>query len=59
MNVINKNSPNAISNTLSAIYYGNFEEGYQNEANLFKNSFKHNDSKIGLKAFIDKNKPKF
>ena len=59
MNVVNQNSPNAISNTLSALYSKDFEENYENEAKLFKDSFKHKDSKVGLKAFINKNKPKF
>lgn len=59
MNLINQNSPNAITNTLSALYSKDSEENYENEANLFKNSFKHNDSKIGLKAFINKTKPQF
>ena len=59
MNVINQNSPNAISNTLIALYSKDFEENYENEAKLFKDSFKHKDSKIGLKAFINKNKPQF
>ena len=58
-NVINQNSPNAIANTLSSIYYDNNDKGYQNEAELFKNSFKHDDSKIGLKAFVNKVKPQF
>ena len=57
--IINQNSPNAISNTLSSVYYGNSEEGYDNEAKIFKDSFKHNDSKVGLVAFINKHKPQF
>ena len=57
--IINQNSPNAISNTLSSVYYGNSEEGYNNEAKMFKDSFKHNDSKVGLAAFVDKHKPQF
>ena len=32
--IINQNSPNAISNTLSSVYYGNSEEGYDNEAKI-------------------------
>ena len=57
--LINQNSPNAIANTLSSIYYGNSEKGYDNEAKIFKDSFKHNDSKVGIAAFINKHKPKF
>ena len=57
--VINQNSPNAISNTLSSVYYSASEEGYDNEAKMFKDSFKHNDSKIGLEAFVNKDKPQF
>ena len=57
--VINQNSPNAISNTLSSVYYGASEEGYNNEAKMFKDSFKHNDSKVGLAAFVNKHKPQF
>ena len=57
--IINQNSPNAISNTLSSVYYGASEEGYNNEAKMFKDSFKHNDSKVGLAAFVNKHKPQF
>jgi len=57
--VINQNSPNAIANTLSSIYCKNSEEGYNNEAEFFKSSFEHNDSKIGLTAFVNKDKPGF
>ena len=59
MNVINRNSSNAIANTLSSVYYRNNDDGYRNEAELFKESFKHNDSKIGLNAFVNKDKPQF
>ena len=59
MDVINQNSPNAISNTLSSVYYGKNSDRYQNEAELFKKSFEHNDSKIGLNAFVNKKKPDF
>ena len=58
-NIINQNSPNAITNTLSSIYYKNIRQGYNKESKLFKDSFKHNDSKIGLKAFLNKEKPEF
>ena len=57
--LINQNSPNAIANTLSSIYCKNSEEGYNYEAEFFKSSFEHNDSKIGLAAFVNKDKPEF
>ena len=57
--VINRNSPNAIANTLSSIYYKDSKEGYNNESKLFKDSFQHNDSKVGLTAFVNKSKPQF
>ena len=56
--VINRNSSNAITNTLSSIS-NNIVANYENEAQLFKESFEHNDSKIGLEAFLNKEKPKF
>ena len=59
MDVINQNSSNAIRNTLSSIYCGINRAQYQNEAELFKKSFEHNDSRIGLDAFINKRKPNF
>mgnify|MGYP001241402015 FL=1 len=52
---INENSSNAISNTLSSI----LSNDYEKEAQLFRDSFKHNDSKIGIDAFLNKNKPNF
>tara|TARA_Y100000994_G_scaffold243037_1_gene240805 strand:+ start:234 stop:1049 length:816 start_codon:yes stop_codon:yes gene_type:complete len=57
--VINRNSLNAISNTLSAIYNKDLKDNFQKEAQLFKDSFEHNDSRIGLKAFLNKEKPEF
>tara|TARA_B100000579_G_C22844198_1_gene863412 strand:- start:3224 stop:4039 length:816 start_codon:yes stop_codon:yes gene_type:complete len=57
--VINRNSPNAICNTLSAIHNKDLDDDFQKEAQLFKESFKNNDSRIGLEAFLNKEKPKF
>ena len=56
---INQNSSNAIAKTLSSVFSGNIGIDYENEAELFKQSFKHNDSKVGLSAFLNKSKPIF
>ena len=54
-----KNSPNAIKNTLLSINSFNNDDPYKKESNLFRDSFKHEDSSIGLSAFLRKEKPKF
>ena len=54
-----QNSPNAIKNTLFSINSSNNDESYKKESNLFRDSFKHEDSSIGLSAFLRKEKPEF
>ena len=54
-----QNSPNAIKNTLISINSSNNDESYKIESDLFRESFKHEDSRIGISAFLRKEKPKF
>jgi len=54
-----QNSPNAIKNTLFSINSSNDDESYRTESDLFRDSFKHEDSRIGISAFLRKEKPKF
>ena len=54
-----QNSPNAIKNTLFSIFSFDNEKSFTIESELFRDSFKHDDSKIGLSAFLKKEKPKF
>jgi len=56
------NSPNALNLTIKALNCGlndSFENSLENESRLFRDSFNHNDSKVGLKAFLNKEKPQF
>ena len=56
------NSSNAISKTIESINNSmNFihSDSLLKETELFKDTFKHNDSKEGLESFINKRKPKF
>ena len=56
------NSSNAVSKTIKSINnFYNMKESYalKKEQVYFKESFEHEDSKIGLSAFIDRKKPKF
>ena len=54
-----QNSPNAIKNTLFSINSSNDDESYRTESDLFRDSFKHEDSSIGLSSFLRKEKPEF
>ena len=57
--LICKNSPNAIKNTLFSIFSSDNDKAFRIESDLFRDSFKHDDSNIGLSAFLKKEKPKF
>ena len=52
-----QNSPNAIKNTLILNNSSNNDESYKIESDLFSESFKHEDSRIGISAFLRKEKP--
>tara|TARA_B100000941_G_scaffold14011_1_gene8583 strand:+ start:31245 stop:32063 length:819 start_codon:yes stop_codon:yes gene_type:complete len=54
-----QNSPNAIKNTLFSINSSDNGESYTIESDLFRDSFKHEDSSAGLSAFLKREKPKF
>ena len=56
------NSPNALDLTIEALNYGlnnSLVDSLEYESQLFRDSFKHNDSKVGLSAFLKKEKPQF
>ena len=56
------NSPNALNLTIQALNYGlnnSLVDSLEYESKLFRDSFKHNDSKVGLSAFLNKEKPQF
>ena len=55
-------SPNAIALTKRAFaagQSGSFEEGSAREADFFEEAFKHSDRKEGMRAFLEKQNPKF
>tara|TARA_Y100000590_G_scaffold434254_1_gene552264 strand:+ start:38 stop:859 length:822 start_codon:yes stop_codon:yes gene_type:complete len=59
---INNNSPYAISQTIKSVkngYNKDLDEALEIESLSFKKTFANSESKIGLKSFLKKEKPKF